>query len=105
MSTPYEVYFSTAALNDLQIAVDWIKQDSVIAALEFSKSIRIKCLTGLSHTPNMGKHINSRKNDELRSLIVGNYLILYSLKKNTKTVSIIRLLHSARDIDDLIVDL
>lgn len=83
------------AAKDLEEIHDFIAEDNPSAALGFVNSIEEKCQT-LATSPEIG-----RKRDELgfelRSFPIKNYVIFYRIKSST--IQVIRILHSARDIN------
>lgn len=83
------------AKNDLGEIHDFIAEDNPTAALGFINSIQDKCQT-LALSPEIGR-TREELGFELRSFPIKNYIIFYRIKSST--VQVIRILHSARDIE------
>jgi len=102
MDHTYAVVFSTEAAHDLESVVGWIKQDSAEAAMEFYRSTKRQIMTNLKHTPHMGSPMRLQDGTEFRSLVTGSYRVLYTVTETGRTVSVFRLLHTARDINTVL---
>ncbi len=86
------------AQSDLEEIGDYIAQDNINAALKTVESIHQKCIF-LSENPRAGRERNEVAKG-LRHFPSGNYLILYRLAN--ESVEVIRVLHGARKIEDLL---
>ncbi|MEK6746464.1 MAG: type II toxin-antitoxin system RelE/ParE family toxin [Pseudomonadota bacterium] len=86
---------SPCAENDIIEIWGYIADDSELRADSFIKDIE-KLFYTLVKTPNIGKSRNELL-DGLKSFPIGRYVIFYRTHLNA--VEIVRVLHSARDID------
>lgn len=91
------VHQSRQAEIDLWEIAEYIATDKPSAAARFLDEVS-ETIELIRQFPRMG-----RMRDELlpglRSLPVGNYIIFY--RERNDTVEIVRVIHGARDIDDL----
>lgn len=93
-----KVIFSLQSVSDLQEIGDFIAQDNNRKAIEWVS--RLEKLAGsLKELPDRGK---SREDllKGCRSVVFGKYVIFYCRDKST--VQILRVLHSARSIENLL---
>ena len=88
--------FSRRASKDLQEIHDFIAEDNPAAAGRFIKLLEVRCLA-LIDMPNLGRRRDELA-PELRSVIVGNYVISYL--GTTSGVYIVLVLHSKQDIEN-----
>lgn len=98
MDHTYDIRMSIEATRDLEEAVNWIKEDSVEAAQVFFNRIRKRIATSLTQTPYMGVQLELIEGRQLWALRCGQYRIFYAIGDAPRTVSIVRILHTARDI-------
>lgn len=95
-----KVVLSPLALRDLQDIHDYIARDNPDAANVFLDRIDSR-LEMIREHPGIG-----RKREELpaglRSVVEGNYLIIHRLIAEQKTLEIVRVLHSKRNIKNII---
>lgn len=89
------LYKSPSAENDIIEIWGYIADDSEIRADSFIKELEELFYT-IVKTPNIGKSRNELL-DGLKSFPIGRYIIFYRIHLNA--VEIVRILHSARDID------
>jgi plasmid stabilization system protein ParE len=98
----YDVRLTDEAVIDLEQAVGWIKEDSIEAARVFFDAIRLKINNDLSQTPHMGVMLQMIDGHDLMALTCGQYRAFYVVDDELHTVSIIRLLHTSRDIRSIL---
>ncbi len=95
-----KVVLSPLALRDLQDIHDYIARDNPDAASAFLDRIDSR-LEMIREHPGIG-----RKREELpvglRSVVEGNYLVIYRLLAEQNTLEIARVLHSKRNIKNII---
>ena len=92
------VWFNPKAKADLQAAVRYIAVDSKMAARRWSMSIREEC-TNLGATPGLGVP-KPELGLTVRMLVVRSYLIFY--ETGTNGVEILRIMHGARDWQEIL---
>lgn len=94
------MYISPKAGQDLEAIGDYIAQDNPEAALQFVLNLRKQCQRiakyplAYREKPELGKGI--------RIAPVGRYLVFFKLSENE--VTIVRILHGARDMNAFVVD-
>ena len=100
----YSVRLLSTAEQDLQDLLSFIAADNVPAALAQADRIEKK-LNALRTYPPVGKIPNDEKLARLdyRVVVVDNYLIFYKI--SGKTVRVYRIMHGARDVPGLLMDL
>jgi toxin ParE1/3/4 len=89
---------SPQAETDLEEIGDYIAQDSPANARRFIEQLTQKFVV-LARSPRIGRARPELKPD-LRSFPYGAYLILYRIIEDG--VEIVRVVHSARNLDDLV---
>jgi plasmid stabilization system protein ParE len=94
-----QVRWSLTSGNDLQEIEDYIARDSALHAVNFVNRI-VESAELLLKTPHVGRVVPEFSSPELRELIYRGYRIVYVLKDDT--VTILRVVHGARDLSDLI---
>lgn len=87
--------FSRLAKQDLHEIRAFLKRDSPAAARRTVAALHNRC-GDLAETPGMGRN-RPDLGEEVYCFTVAPYLILYS--KGAKGIEVIRILHSARDIE------
>ncbi len=90
------VVFSPRALRDLRAIGDFIAIDSPKRAVTFVKELELACRSLASENaryPLLGRP------EGYRRMPVGNYLVLYTVASTA--VRIVRVIHAARDLDDI----
>ena len=99
----YRVRFLSIAEEDLTDIITFIAADNVKAAEELANKIE-KNLQLVSLNPQLGKipEDSDLKSLGYRYLIIGNYLIFYTIEK--RTILIHRILHGARNYKLLLVN-
>ncbi|MDB5530440.1 MAG: type toxin-antitoxin system RelE/ParE family toxin [Devosia sp.] len=90
------VLYTPASLRDLKSIGDFIARDNSKRAKSFVAELRTSCRSLLSDSQ---RYPLQERWHGIRRMPVGNYLVLYRVLDNA--VQIVRVLHSARDVDDL----
>lgn len=88
------VHFSVEAERDLESIGDFIARDNPSRSLSFVRELRKTCL-GLASLPERFPLIPGYEGHGIRRRVHGNYLILYRVE--AENVTVLRLLHGARD--------
>jgi len=93
----YNVGISKPAERDIEQAFIFIGNRSSRAAITWLDSIQ-QTITSLAELPNRASFIpeNFRLKSQYRHLIHNNYRIVFQIDEEKKTVSVIRVYHSAR---------
>ncbi len=94
------VTLSDEAERDLEEIGDWIARDSPRRALSFVRELRKSC-ESLSTNPQRFQVVTRYRDAQIRRRVHGNFLIFYRLTEGDVTV--LRIVHGARDIEPLIV--
>ena len=94
------VVFAPAALSDLFEIGNYVAMDSPAAAARLVASFK-KQAASLAEAPGVGR-ARPEFGAQLRSFAVGKYVIFYRAIEGG--VEIVRVLHGARDIDQILGD-
>ena len=93
--------FTPMALNDIDETVDYIGNilDNHIAAKRFYDEVK-KYRSYIERNPYMYAlyHDDEMAADGCRYALVGNYIMLYTINEDNKTINIIRVIYGGRDI-------
>ena len=100
----YKLAYSQTYLDGLKETVEYIKNDSPHTAKIFERNVRKKVRL-LKNFPAMGQASTDNRLDGIRILVVGNYLILYEVIHEQKSVKLHVFCHGARDYPNLYKDL
>ena len=95
------VRLTAEAENDLEQIADYIAQDNPKRALSLVLALRDKCLS-LADAPYGFPPVTQYERHSIRRRVYGNYLIFYRIDGDH--VSIIHILHGARDCAALLPD-
>lgn len=95
------VRLTAEAENDLEQIGDYIAEDNPKRALSFVLALRDKCLS-LADAPYGFPLVTRYERHGIRRRVYGNYLIFYRIDGDQ--VSVIHVLHSARDCAALLLD-
>ena len=90
--------FTSLAWDDLRQIIGYISADNPAAADAFLSKI-METSNLIARSPSIGR-IRRDLNVDLRSFPVGNYLIFY--RETAGEVQVVRVLHGARDLGELI---
>jgi toxin ParE1/3/4 len=93
-----KVRFSQLAKDDLKAAARYIAADNQKAARLWAESVRAKCAK-LADNPRMGIS-KSDAGPDVRMMVIGNYVVFY--ETTPPEVKILRVLHGARQWEDLL---
>lgn len=102
MDERYSIDFTLEAQKDLETAVQWIKEDSAQAAEAFFVRFRVKCETNLTFTPHMGVQLRLMDGTEFYALTCGLYRAFNLVDDTKRTVTLIRILHTSRNISKIL---
>ena len=90
------VIFSPASLRDLTAIGDYIARENRPRARSFVAELRQMCR---SLSLDSLRYPSQPRWPGIRRMPIGNYLVLYRVSNDA--LQIVRVLHSARDLDDL----
>lgn len=90
-----KVRYSDRAKADLRTLVDHLSSHNPRAARNFNKAIR-EAVASLKQYPRRAQRVTFASRGEMRRLVVRPYLIFYEIEG--EAISIVRILHGARDI-------
>lgn len=90
-----EIILTELAWDDLDTITDFIAQDSIRYAQEFSDQV-FERIEGLKAHPRMGRKVPSYNNEDFRELILNDYRIMYRIYSATEII-ILRIIHGAQD--------
>jgi plasmid stabilization system protein ParE len=90
-----------AAVGDLRAIRDYIAQDSPQAAIRVLQELR-RSFALIAQHPGVGHQRDDLANPLRRIVRVYSYLVIYSAK--TKPITILRVIHGARDLSRIQID-
>lgn len=93
--------FAAAAEADLEAIGDWIARDNPRRAISFVLELRESCAP-LVVMPEAYPVVRRFSKQNIRRKVHGNYLIFYVM--DAEAVTVIRVLHGARDIDAVLIE-
>ena len=96
----FRVNWTERALADLSELVDYISLDRPAAAEREGGEI-IRRVDLLLQHPRLGAVYRHTSDAEYRSIICGNYRIIYYIKPDAEAVDIVTIRHTARDLPEL----
>ena len=102
MTTP--AIITPRARTDLLEAMRWIAKDSRAAAQGLRRSIAIAADTIADH-PNIGRQRPELAGVHIRFLVLSGFPYLVVYRANSRPPRILRILHGARDLPELLRDL
>ncbi len=91
-----EVRWSLTASSDLQQIEDFIARDSVLHAISFIDRL-VESAGKLQKSPQIGRVVPEFGRSDLREVLFRGYRLVYLLKKDG-TVTILRVVHGARNL-------
>ena len=91
------LYISSSAKLDLSAIVQYIADDNPRAARDWFKDIK-DTIKKLSSFPNLGRIVPEYSDDTIREIIKGQYRIVYRINLNDKSIYIIAVHHSKRNL-------
>lgn len=95
----YSIHHTILSRKDTKDIWKYIAKDNANAANQLVRSIA-KRIEVLAESPNIG---NPRDDlhPGIQQLVIGNYIIFYHVNEEQESVSIKRILHSARNLSKL----
>jgi toxin ParE1/3/4 len=99
---PNQLRFTTRARGDLREIGAYVAKDNPIAAAHLVAAIKAACYR-LSLNPMIGKG-RPEYGEGVRSFPVRSRLIIYHPDNNVGSVTILRVIHGARDIEQAVQD-
>jgi plasmid stabilization system protein ParE len=90
-----EIRWTLTAEEDLRLLEDWISRDSPLNAINFTDRM-VESVERLSGAPLIGRVVPEFDQEHLHELIFKGYRVVYSVDQSL--VTILRVLHGARDI-------
>ncbi len=93
-----KVIWTDFAIEDLKSIHEYISKDSLSYANKFIEKV-IARVDQLENFPNSGRIVPEFHSELIRELIEGNYRIVY--KVNIDHIGIVRIHHSASELDNL----
>ena len=104
-SRKYKVAFSKIAESDIDETLAYISYDlsNPDAASSFADELEHK-LNEVSKTPRMGRLVENDflKRDDVRSFLVGNFIVYYIVDEDEKVIVILRVVYEKRDLDKIL---
>jgi toxin ParE1/3/4 len=94
----WKVTWARPALEDLEQIADYIAVDSKYYAAAFVQDIR-DAARSLRQVARRGRIVPELSDPTIRELLIGNYRLLYQLRKSE--VLVLALIHGARDLYSL----
>lgn len=94
----WKVRWTQPALEDLEQTADYIAADSKFYAAAFVRDVR-EAARSLRRVARRGRVVPELSDPTIRELLLGNYRLLYQLRKDE--VLVIALIHGARDLASL----
>lgn len=90
------VFWAVGARRDLRDIIEFISRDSTIYAVATSERV-LDATERLREFPQLGRIVPEYEDPSIRELIVGNYRIVYRLRR--KQVVIAAISHARRDLE------
>jgi toxin ParE1/3/4 len=94
----WKVKWTRPALEDLEQTADYIASGSKYYAAAFVRDVR-DAARSLKQVARRGRVVPELSDPTIRELLIGNYRLLYQLRKSE--VLVIALIHGARDLGSL----
>ncbi len=104
MNQDYQVRWARSAVDDLEDIIDYIAQDSPLAAQRLFEQIKTKIET-LSHSPQRGRRIPELQQQGIltyRELIVPPWRVMYRVSE--ETVYVLAIIDSRRNVEDILLE-
>ena len=89
------IHWTVGAQGDLREIVEYISRDSPTYAAGIADRI-LAAVRRLRHHPELGRVVPEYEDQAIRELIVGNYRVVYQLRRDR--VGVIAVVHGARDL-------
>ena len=100
-SMAYKIVYTAFAERDIWEIADHLSEHSLPATERFLRTVKDK-IEGLEDMPLMYPKIETHH--EYRKMVVGNYVVLYEVSEQAKTVVILRVVHGKRNYQDSSID-
>ena len=105
MSSNYQYHFTKKAETDLDEILSYISIElsNPDAAASFLKDLQT-VLTSICSVPKIGRIVDNEflPNREIRKSLVGNYVLYYLPDTEEKSIYVLRILYSRRNLDELV---
>ena len=105
MSSNYQYHFTKKAETDLDEILSYISIElsNPDAAASFLKDLQT-VLTSICSVPKIGRIVESEflPDKEIRKALVGNYVLYYLPDTEEKSIYVLRILYSRRNLDELV---
>ncbi|MDZ4277959.1 MAG: type II toxin-antitoxin system RelE/ParE family toxin [Dehalococcoidia bacterium] len=89
------IVWTVGARDDLRDTIDYIGRDSPTYAAATAERI-LGAAEGLRRHPKMGRVVPEYDDQSIRELIVGNYRVVYRLRR--QQVAVLAIVHGSRDL-------
>ena len=105
MSSKYQYHFTKKAETDLDEILSYISIElsNPDAAASFLKDLQT-VLTSICSVPKIGRIVKNEflPDKEIRKSLVGNYVLYYLPDTEEKSIYVLRILYSRRNLDELV---
>ena len=105
MSSNYQYHFTKKAKSDLDEILSYISIElsNPDAAASFLKDLQT-VLTSICSVPKIGRIVENEflPDKEIRKSLVGNYVLYYLPDTEEKSIYVLRILYSRRNLDELV---
>ena len=105
MSSKYQYHFTKKAESDLDEILSYISIElsNPDAAASFLKDLQT-VLTSICSVPKIGRIVKNEflPDKEIRKSLVGNYVLYYLPDTEEKSIYVLRILYSRRNLDELV---
>lgn len=105
MSSKYQYHFTKKAETDLDEILSYISIElsNPDAAASFLKDLQT-VLTSICSVPKIGRIVENEflPDKEIRKSLVGNYVLYYLPDTEEKSIYVLRILYSRRNLDELV---
>ncbi|HXH10048.1 MAG TPA: type II toxin-antitoxin system RelE/ParE family toxin [Alphaproteobacteria bacterium] len=89
------IIWTVGAQDDLRGIVEYIGRDSTVYAADVAGRI-VSAVERLCRHPKLGRVVPEYEDETIRELIVGNYRVVYRLRR--QRVGIVAIVHGSRDL-------
>jgi len=96
INMPYEIEYTEKSLGDLREIAQYLAEHSRDASFIVVGEIR-DMIKALATAPKIGPVYEKRP--RLRRVVAGKHLVFYEVDVDKERISIVRILHSARDVN------
>lgn len=99
-----KIIWTNKAVTNLKDIKEYIAHDSVYYAKVFSSKI-ITYIKKLVHLPRLGRVVPELGREDIRELVYQSYRIIYRVNTDSNNITILLIIHGARDSSKTIGDL